>query len=96
MVGALGWLPWQGAAACSVRALSPPFPALSRQFSADAEKVGPLLEALRYFDLTYYSTGRLEKVGDPGCYSYRASPPEEALPNPTPPPPKASPWTLLG
>ncbi|XP_039198385.1 cohesin subunit SA-3 isoform X4 [Crotalus tigris] len=39
----------------------PLLPQLLAKFSADAEKVGPLLEALRYFDLTYYSTGRLEK-----------------------------------
>ena len=37
---------------------------LSLQFSADAEKVVPLLEAVCYLDLTLYSTGRLEKVGD--------------------------------
>ncbi|XP_063152835.1 cohesin subunit SA-3 [Candoia aspera] len=39
----------------------PLLPQLLAKFSADAEKVGPLLEALRYFDLTHYSTGRLEK-----------------------------------
>lgn len=36
------------------------------QFSADAEKVVLLLEIPRYFDLSLYSTGRLEKVG--GAY----------------------------
>lgn len=42
------------------------FPAfLPLQFSADAEKVVPLMEAVHYFDLTLYSTGRLEKVGPP-------------------------------
>ncbi|KAL7990164.1 hypothetical protein Chor_010518 [Crotalus horridus] len=62
----------------------PLLPQLLAKFSADAEKVGPLLEALRYFDLTYYSTGRLEKVGGPCCYLYRVSPPEEALPPASP------------
>nr|XP_013798513.1 PREDICTED: cohesin subunit SA-3 [Apteryx mantelli mantelli] len=38
-----------------------------RPFSADAEKAAPLLEILRYFDLSIYCTGRLEKVlGAPG------------------------------
>ncbi|KAG8131425.1 hypothetical protein E2320_009365, partial [Naja naja] len=40
---------------------APLLPQLLAKFSADAEKVGPLLEALRYFDLTHYSSGRLEK-----------------------------------
>ncbi|XP_007444165.1 cohesin subunit SA-3 [Python bivittatus] len=39
----------------------PLLPQLLAKFSADAEKVGPLLEALCYFDLTHYSTGRREK-----------------------------------
>ncbi|XP_070600408.1 cohesin subunit SA-3 [Erythrolamprus reginae] len=39
----------------------PLLPQLLAKFSADAEKVGPLLEALRYFDLTHYSSCRLEK-----------------------------------
>ncbi|XP_034280018.1 cohesin subunit SA-3 isoform X1 [Pantherophis guttatus] len=42
----------------------PLLPQLLAKFSADAEKVGPLLEALRYFDLTHYSSGRLEKYLD--------------------------------
>ncbi|XP_063002284.1 cohesin subunit SA-3 [Elgaria multicarinata webbii] len=41
--------------------LIPLLPQLLAKFSADAEKVVPLLEALRYFDLTLYSMGRLEK-----------------------------------
>ncbi|XP_053099789.1 cohesin subunit SA-3 isoform X3 [Hemicordylus capensis] len=41
--------------------LIPLLPQLLAKFSADAEKVVPLLEAPRYFDLTLYSTGRLEK-----------------------------------
>ncbi|XP_077192311.1 cohesin subunit SA-3 isoform X3 [Paroedura picta] len=36
-------------------------PLLAKQFSADVEKVVPLLEAPRYLDLRLYSTGRLEK-----------------------------------
>uniref|UniRef100_A0A8B9S3B5 Cohesin subunit SCC3/SA HEAT-repeats domain-containing protein n=1 Tax=Apteryx owenii TaxID=8824 RepID=A0A8B9S3B5_APTOW len=36
-------------------------PAVAPQFSADAEKAAPLLEILRYFDLSIYCTGRLEK-----------------------------------
>ncbi|ETE60106.1 Cohesin subunit SA-3, partial [Ophiophagus hannah] len=76
----------------------PLLPQLLAKFSADAEKVGPLLEALRYFDLTHYSSGRLEKVGGPFHYSaslplYLVSPPKQALPpaspnslNPFPPP----------
>lgn len=41
--------------------LSAPF----GKFSADAEKVVYLLEVPRYFDLTLYSSGRLEKVREP-------------------------------
>ncbi|XP_061439714.1 cohesin subunit SA-3 isoform X2 [Rhineura floridana] len=41
--------------------LIPLLPQLLAKFSADAEKVVCLLEAPRYFDLTLYSTGRLEK-----------------------------------
>ncbi|XP_009472341.1 PREDICTED: cohesin subunit SA-3 [Nipponia nippon] len=33
----------------------------AKKFSADAEKVAPLLEVLRCFDLSIYCTGRLEK-----------------------------------
>ncbi|XP_048352683.1 cohesin subunit SA-3 [Sphaerodactylus townsendi] len=39
----------------------PLLPQLLAKFSADVEKVVPLLEAPRYFDLRLYSTGRLEK-----------------------------------
>ncbi|KAF7235804.1 Cohesin subunit SA-3 [Varanus komodoensis] len=46
------------------RHLIPLLPQLLAKFSADAEKVVPLLEVPRYFDLTLYSRGRLEKVGD--------------------------------
>ncbi|XP_042317788.1 cohesin subunit SA-3 isoform X2 [Sceloporus undulatus] len=41
--------------------LIPLLPHLLTKFSADAEKVVPLLEAPRYLDLALYSTGRLEK-----------------------------------
>uniref|UniRef100_A0ABM5G4Q1 Cohesin subunit SA n=1 Tax=Pogona vitticeps TaxID=103695 RepID=A0ABM5G4Q1_9SAUR len=41
--------------------LIPLLPQLLAKFSADAEKVVPLLEAVCYLDLTLYSTGRLEK-----------------------------------
>ncbi|XP_054836474.1 cohesin subunit SA-3 [Eublepharis macularius] len=41
--------------------LIPLLPQLLAKFSADVEKVVLLLEAPRYFDLTLYSTGRLEK-----------------------------------
>lgn len=37
-------------------------PCPSLQFSADAEKVAPLLQLLNYFDLNIYCTRRLEKV----------------------------------
>uniref|UniRef100_A0A8C0YZN1 Cohesin subunit SA n=1 Tax=Canis lupus familiaris TaxID=9615 RepID=A0A8C0YZN1_CANLF len=36
-------------------------PSQSLQFSADAEKVAPLLQLLKYFDLNIYCTRRLEK-----------------------------------
>ncbi|XP_059691196.1 cohesin subunit SA-3 [Gavia stellata] len=41
--------------------LVPALPQLLAKFSADAEKVAPLLEVLRCFDLSIYCTGRLEK-----------------------------------
>ncbi|KAL8179825.1 UNVERIFIED_CONTAM: hypothetical protein K2H54_073285 [Gekko kuhli] len=41
--------------------LIPLLPQLLAKFSADVEKVVPLLEAPCYFDLKLYSTGRLEK-----------------------------------
>ncbi|XP_067171117.1 cohesin subunit SA-3 [Apteryx mantelli] len=41
--------------------LIPALPQLLAKFSADAEKAAPLLEILRYFDLSIYCTGRLEK-----------------------------------
>ncbi|CAI5778694.1 cohesin subunit SA-3 [Podarcis lilfordi] len=41
--------------------LIPLLPLLLAKFSADAEKVVYLLEVPRYFDLTLYSSGRLEK-----------------------------------
>ncbi|KAJ6655567.1 hypothetical protein lerEdw1_005038 [Lerista edwardsae] len=43
------------------RHLIPLLPQLLAKFSADAEKVVLLLETPRYFDLSLYSTGRLEK-----------------------------------
>ncbi|XP_012494372.1 PREDICTED: cohesin subunit SA-3 isoform X3 [Propithecus coquereli] len=41
--------------------LIPLLPQLLAKFSADAEKVAPLLRLLGYFDLNIYCTGRLEK-----------------------------------
>ncbi|KFO36854.1 Cohesin subunit SA-3 [Fukomys damarensis] len=41
--------------------LIPLLPQLLAKFSADAEKVAPLLQLLNYFDLSIYCTGRLEK-----------------------------------
>ncbi|XP_006896645.1 PREDICTED: cohesin subunit SA-3 [Elephantulus edwardii] len=41
--------------------LIPLLPPLLAKFSADAEKVAPLLQLLNYFDLNIYCTGRLEK-----------------------------------
>ncbi|XP_042542659.1 cohesin subunit SA-3 [Dipodomys spectabilis] len=41
--------------------LIPLLPQLLTKFSADAEKVAPLLQLLDYFDLSIYCTGRLEK-----------------------------------
>ncbi|XP_045397367.1 cohesin subunit SA-3 [Lemur catta] len=41
--------------------LIPLLPQLLAKFSADAEKVTPLLQLLNYFDLNIYCTGRLEK-----------------------------------
>ncbi|CAK7303732.1 Cohesin subunit SA-3 [Vulpes lagopus] len=41
--------------------LIPLLPQLLAKFSADAEKVAPLLQLLKYFDLNIYCTGRLEK-----------------------------------
>nr|XP_020136995.1 cohesin subunit SA-3 isoform X4 [Microcebus murinus] len=41
--------------------LIPLLPQLLAKFSADAEKVAPLLQLLSYFDLNIYCTGRLEK-----------------------------------
>ncbi|KAI5128138.1 Cohesin Subunit Sa-3 [Manis pentadactyla] len=41
--------------------LIPLLPQLLAKFSADAEKVAPLLQLLNYFDLNIYCTGRLEK-----------------------------------
>eukprot|EP00071_Canis_lupus_P041808 XP_022275365.1 cohesin subunit SA-3 isoform X8 [Canis lupus familiaris] len=41
--------------------LIPLLPQLLAKFSADAEKVAPLLQLLKYFDLNIYCTRRLEK-----------------------------------
>ncbi|XP_043858795.1 cohesin subunit SA-3 [Dromiciops gliroides] len=41
--------------------LIPLLPQLLAKFSADAEKVSPLLQLLNFFDLNIYCTGRLEK-----------------------------------
>ncbi|KAM4820558.1 cohesin subunit SA-3 isoform 2-T2 [Thomomys bottae] len=41
--------------------LIPLLPQLLTKFSADAEKVAPLLQLLDYFDLSIFCTGRLEK-----------------------------------
>ena len=38
-------------------------PSESPQFSADAEKVAPLLQLLNYFDLNIYCTRRLVQLG---------------------------------
>lgn len=43
------------------------------QFSADAEKVAPLLQLLNYFDLNIYCTRRLEKVRRKMYFLYLAA-----------------------